>query len=122
MQQKIILVVEDDPDLLKMTVYALRPFGCQVETAANGAEALELLDLFQPDLIILNLSFPFDIGEAFIETIHTRPDLAHTQIIVVTVFGSEHTHHLQGEVDYIFQKPYNLGELRAAVEQSLSVA
>jgi DNA-binding response OmpR family regulator len=120
MTSKVVLVVEDDPDIRKMIVYALKPFGCHVETAADGAQAVTLLDDLRPDLMILDLNLPYVAGEEVLE--HARSSEWHDdmRVIVVTVFGEDHTRSLVGSVEHIFQKPYNLTDFRAAVEQTLS--
>jgi DNA-binding response OmpR family regulator len=62
-----ILLVDDDPDLLSVTGFALRQAGFLVVTAADGAAALEVFAREQPDLAVLDINLPklngFDLAK-----------------------------------------------------------
>ena len=53
-----ILVVDDEPNILDVIAMALRFQGFEVETAANGREALAGVRSFQPHLILLDIMLP----------------------------------------------------------------
>jgi two-component system OmpR family response regulator len=53
-----ILVVDDDPDIVRLLKYFLEAKGRQVQTASTGAEALELFKREPPDLVILDVILP----------------------------------------------------------------
>lgn len=53
-----ILLVDDDPDLLSVTGFALQQAGFLVIKAANGAEALDAFAAEQPDLAVLDINMP----------------------------------------------------------------
>jgi len=53
-----ILLVDDDPDLLAVTGFALQQAGFLVVTAADGAAALEVFEREQPDLAVLDINLP----------------------------------------------------------------
>jgi DNA-binding response OmpR family regulator len=55
---KRVLVVDDEPTIRELVADALREFGYQIETAANGAEALEVMQRWLPDAIVLDLMMP----------------------------------------------------------------
>lgn len=56
--QAKILVVDDDPDIIKATTRVLETRGYQVIAALNGEECLEKIREEEPDLIILDLLMP----------------------------------------------------------------
>jgi CheY-like chemotaxis protein len=58
MHQAKILVVDDDPDIIKATTRVLETRGYQVIAALNGEECLERIREERPDLIILDLLMP----------------------------------------------------------------
>src|SRR5688572_25956418 len=62
-----ILVVEDDPAVLQALSIVLEQEGYDVETAANGREALESVRNGRPDLILLDLWMPVMNGWEFLE-------------------------------------------------------
>lgn len=65
MDRKRILVVEDEYSINDVLTFALRKEGYEVRSAFNGKEALELVENFKPDLVLLDLMLPdmdgFDI-------------------------------------------------------------
>ncbi len=67
-----ILIVEDDPDILSSLAEVIREEGYEVETAANGYQALAKLEAGMPDLIFLDLMMPLMDGWKFMETAEQR--------------------------------------------------
>ena len=59
---KKILVVDDEPDILKVVVFRLEKAGYEVFSAVNGQEALDSIDKIHPDLIVLDLIVPIIDG------------------------------------------------------------
>ena len=59
---KKVLIIDDDPVILKTASMRLKAKGYEVATATEGAEALQLLRDGAPDLILLDINFPADIG------------------------------------------------------------
>jgi len=55
---KKILIVDDEPDILRATKVRLISFGYEVITAGDGQDAMELLQKETPDLILLDLRLP----------------------------------------------------------------
>ena len=54
----IILLVEDDPDSLDVTAYALQREGFDIITAGSGHEALQCWQVEQPDMVVLEAALP----------------------------------------------------------------
>jgi DNA-binding response OmpR family regulator len=59
----LVLAVDDDPRLLRLIQLTLRAEGYEVATAATGSNALDLLSLARPALVILDLNMPEMDGE-----------------------------------------------------------
>jgi CheY-like chemotaxis protein len=59
---KQILIVDDDPVILKTTSHKLSAAGYAVSTAVDGSEAINVVGCAKPDLIILDLDFPPDVA------------------------------------------------------------
>ncbi|MDD2654060.1 MAG: response regulator [Candidatus Omnitrophica bacterium] len=55
---KTILVVDDEPDILKILLFRLNKLGYDVITATNGIEAIDAVRDNMPDLILLDLMIP----------------------------------------------------------------
>lgn len=79
-----ILVVDDDQEIVEMLVYNLKKEGFVVQTAFNGAEALEKAADFLPDLILLDVMMP---GQDGIEVCYQLRDLDEFKNTII-VFSS----------------------------------
>ncbi|MFL6274332.1 MAG: response regulator [Blastocatellia bacterium] len=86
--ERKILVVEDHPDSRDLLALYLRMQDYTVYTAEDGLEALKLVQLDCPDLIITDLSMPLMDGKELIRRVHQMPDCTGIPIIVMTAFGS----------------------------------
>ena len=53
-----VLIVDDDPDIIRLVSYNLMQAGFEVVTADSGRQALEIADKRPPDLVILDLMLP----------------------------------------------------------------
>ncbi len=80
-----ILLIDDDPVLLKLYSTRLTADGHQVETANNGETAIELLSTFSPQLIVADLLMPKLNGFSFLEYLNSQPKYAS---IIKIVFSS----------------------------------
>ncbi len=79
-----ILVVDDDPDCLDVLATRLRAAGYEVETAANGAEALEQCRRRRVDVVIADWMMPGMDGLELCRTLKADPDLRRIYFILLT--------------------------------------
>lgn len=86
-----VLVVEDDPVLRRLYEIKLRqwPMHPEVLTAGDGYEALVLLGLKQPDMLIADLNMPGLDGFRMLRTIQGAPELAGMKVVVVSGLDPE---------------------------------
>jgi len=116
-----ILVVDDEPDLLELVRVNLRQAGFQVETAATGREALDLLRRSPPDLLLLDLMLPDISGTDICRQVRADPERADVPIIMLTARADEIDRVVGLELgadDYV-TKPFNPRELVARVKAIL---
>jgi CheY-like chemotaxis protein len=79
-----VALVVDDSMLIRYTVCRfLEERGFTVESATNGAEALEILDRVKPDLIVTDMQMPKMSGSELITAVKSKPETAGVPIIVV---------------------------------------
>jgi DNA-binding NarL/FixJ family response regulator len=101
-----LLVVEDEPLMASLLAQTLRSANFQVETAANAAEARKVVDRFDPDIVLLDISLgdgPSGIHLAHV--IHeTRPDIA---VLILTKHPDAKSATAEG-----LELPPNVGFLR----------
>jgi two-component system chemotaxis response regulator CheY len=79
-----VLVVDDELDAREMLRELIEMAGCSVLLAANGAEALTLLDAHRPCMIILDLMMPRMTGSEMVEVLRSRADLASLPVLIST--------------------------------------
>ena len=113
-----ILYVEDEPELRDHVAFALRLHIDTVTTAANGQEALELIRLNQPDIVISDIRMPVIDGLALTATL--RQKYPAIPVILCTAFTD--TDYLLKAIElgvaaYI-PKPINTESLLAAIRQA----
>ncbi|HSE32234.1 MAG TPA: diguanylate cyclase [Pyrinomonadaceae bacterium] len=82
-----ILVVDDNPDKLRLLEAALRLAGYHVNTATDGEEALAAVESYQPDLIITDVMMPRMNGYELAERIRSNPRTRFIPVIMQTAAG-----------------------------------
>jgi two-component system, chemotaxis family, chemotaxis protein CheY len=113
-----ILVVDDDPTILDFVSVALTDEGYEVRTATDGRVALEIIDRWPPDLILLDMRMPIMDGWEFAQVYIARPG-PHAPVVVLT--AAEDAAALAAEIHaagYV-AKPFTIDELLRVVEHYL---
>ncbi len=87
--KKKILIVEDDTDISSIVEYNLQEEGFQTRIVDNGIEALKVVKIFRPDLIILDIMLPGMNGFDVCKKIRSDEITAVIPIIIITVKSSE---------------------------------
>lgn len=117
-QKALVLVVDDDPGLVRLITLNLELEGYRVITANNGKAALQLTKEQQPSLVLLDIMLPNMDGFQVCERIREFTDVP---IIMITAKGGAEdvVHGLDiGADDYVI-KPFSINELVARVKAVL---
>lgn len=117
---KKVLVVDNNPVLLKAVSAILEQEGCEVRTANNGLHALEVLETFTPDLIFTDLVMPLVGGEQLCRIIRSNPKFAHIYLVILSaIILEEKEQTLQAiDCDLCIAKG-NLKEMREHIRLAL---
>jgi DNA-binding response OmpR family regulator len=121
MEQKKILVVEDEKDCLLTIAAELRSSGYKVVSARDALAAVTMAVQEKPDLILLDISLPAGSGIDVMKRITSMSPIAMTPIIIVTASDSVATKKQafeNGAVAY-FQKPFDFDKLLEAIQKAL---
>jgi DNA-binding response OmpR family regulator len=123
-----LLIVDDDPDTVRLMKHVLAKNGHRVSTATSGAEALACLEtsLHSPDpirLVLLDLMMPGIDGLEVLRRMRDNPRLASIPAIVVTAAYSptQETDGLDAGADDFIAKPYQPQILLARVRTALRI-
>ena len=113
-----VLVVDDDPSLLKAMRIGLTARGGEVVTADTGAEAVSQVVLAAPDLVILDLGLPDLDG---IEVCRRIREFSGVPIVVLSAYGDERrkVEALDSGADDFVTKPFGMAELEARLRVAL---
>ena len=114
-----VLVVEDDPDIVRLLAILLGDLPCHLDVAADGARAVELASDGNYDAIVLDISLPILDGLAVCRTI--RDQQVFTPILMLTARGTEldRVAGLDGGADDYMSKPFSIPELQARMKALL---
>jgi CheY-like chemotaxis protein len=114
----LALVVEDDVMLCELLEGCLQSFGYRVETATQGALALDLVRTSPPDVIVLDLQMPV-MDEAAFSAAYRHDEGRHAPIVVLSgVAGAEELAARIGAVGTV-RKPFDLEDLRSTLHQAV---
>ena len=116
--RQLILVVDDDPAVLKLLKRSLELEGYDVATATDGKTGLQLIEDIEPALVILDVMMP---GLDGFQVCERARRFMNIPIIMLTVRGrlDEVVHGLEIGADDYLTKPFNLDELVARVRTIL---
>jgi PAS domain S-box-containing protein len=117
-----ILVVDDDPGICHTLKEILEASGCRVETACDGAQGLERVESFAPDLVLSDVVMPkMDGYELYTAVRRQRPGLP---VLMMTAFHYDKDHiikrsRVEGLTGVIFKKPVDTLRLREVIAETL---
>ncbi|MFA5507209.1 MAG: response regulator [Vulcanimicrobiota bacterium] len=120
-QSAKVLVVDDEPNVLRSLVQYLTIEEFTVETASNGQEALEKVDSFNPELILLDVMMPGMDGFEVLDKVKEKPGHSDTPVIMLTAKDQSSDvlkGYQSGATSYLV-KPFNLDELVETINQTL---
>jgi CheY-like chemotaxis protein len=79
-----VLVVDDEVDIVELLEFAITDAGATVRSATSGRAALELLPLWKPDVMLLDIDMPEMNGYELLSIIRHDPALEHVPAVAVT--------------------------------------
>src|SRR5687768_18106507 len=84
MRRKTVLLVEDNADVRSLFSRVLALAGFVVKEAADGMDALRLIDSAPPDLVVLDLGLPRVTGYDVLYELRQHPHTAEIPVVVIT--------------------------------------
>jgi two-component system phosphate regulon response regulator PhoB len=116
-----VLVVEDEDALATLLQYNLEKEGYSVALAADGEEALMLVDERQPDLVVLDWMLPKISGIELCRRLRGRSETRNMPIMMLTARGeeSDRIRGLDTGADDYVTKPFSMTELAARIRAVL---
>ena len=117
-----ILVIDDEPYILRSLSYLLSREGYRVETASNGEDGLARLRELHPPLVFLDIMLPRMNGYEVCERIRGDEELARTYVIMLSANGQQidRERGLSNGADEYMTKPFSPREIASRVHTLLA--
>ena len=118
-----VLIVDDEPVNQELLEAFLIGCDYDLDFAADGAEALEKVKSFEPDLVLLDIMMPKMSGFEVCEQIKSAPETAGVMVLMVTALGElgDVERAVKVGCDDYLSKPVNKAELLKRVENMLKL-
>lgn len=120
---KKILVVDDEPDILKVLVARLKEQGYETITALDGEQALAQAEQHKPDLIILDIMMPGMDGTEAAQKLKENPKTENIPIIFLSALQTKTEEESEGDRiggNVILSKPFEINILLAKIREMSS--
>lgn len=114
---KKILVIDDDPVIVKYIVNVLNDNGYETLTASNGLEGCEVLKKVKPDLITLDLQMHEEWGTNFYRKISKNKEFKDIPVIVISGLAGRHL-SIKNAVAYL-PKPFDPDKLLGIIKKTI---
>lgn len=120
---KIVVCIEDEPEMIMLIKAILNRKGYDVTGAENGREGLEAVERTKPDLVLLDLMMPGMDGWEVYQKLKANEATQHIPVIVVTAKAQSIDKMLGlhiAKVDDYIAKPFSPQELVESIERVLA--
>jgi len=116
-----ILIVEDNPQNMRLLEMVLRAKNYTLLKATDGEEALDMAIREQPDLIIMDIQLPKVSGLEVTRKLRETPAFSHTPIIAITAYAmkGDKERVIESGCDAYLSKPINTRELPEMIAEML---
>ena len=118
---KLVLAVDDEPDILEMLKIWLESYGYRVMTSENGRAALQLFGEFGADLVILDIMMPGMDGLEVLSNLKAEKKNVNLPVVMLTAKGDTKSifeAQRLGATDFLM-KPFEEKELARIIESIL---
>jgi DNA-binding response OmpR family regulator len=108
-----VLLVDDDPAILRLLEVNFRLEGFDVDAASHGEEALAIATATPPDVVVLDLMMPGMDGRELCKRLRAVAETSHVPIVFLTARGKDDTPDVERSI--VVAKPFDTVQLIARV-------
>ena len=112
-----VLVVEDHAESAEALLELLGMWGYEAQAAADGEEALGLLEGFRPDIVIADIGLPGIDGHELARRVRRLPGHRETLLIALTGYGDGADEFAESGFDHHLMKPVDLTNLERLLDR-----
>ncbi|WP_171179910.1 response regulator transcription factor [Ruegeria sp. HKCCD8929] len=112
-----VLLIEDEPNITEAIRFLLTREGWQVETHAEGTDAVDVIRATQPDLVILDVMLPGKSGMDILRDLRDRDEMRDLPVLMLTARGQSRDRDMaeKAGVSRFMTKPFSNTEVLTAV-------
>ena len=115
---KTVMIVDDEPDLLKVMSFGLKMAGYKAITCSNSEQAVELINKEKPDLVLLDLLMPKMSGEDICKIVKSDQKLKHIPVVFLTAILCETKEKIESiGADGYLEKPFEPEKLMEKIKE-----
>jgi len=117
-----ILVVDDEPNIVLILEFLLQREGYSVEKAYNGLQALEIANVFHPDIIVLDVMMPGMDGFEVARKMRNNAALESAKIVFLTAKGTQRDKEsgYASGAEYYMIKPFDNDEFVHTINEIMA--
>lgn len=112
-----VLLIEDEPNITEAIRFLLTREGWQVESHAEGTDAIQVIAAARPDLVILDVMLPGKSGMDILRDLRDHADLQALPVLMLTARGQSRDREMaeRAGVSRFMTKPFSNAEVLTAV-------
>jgi two-component system OmpR family response regulator len=117
LMSKMVLLIEDEPNIIEAINFLLKRDGWEVKTHANCHDALDAIHRNKPDLIVLDVMLPGKSGYEILRDLRTEEDNKALPVLMLTARGQDKDRDLATQLGAtrFMTKPFSNAELLSVV-------
>ncbi|MEO0811308.1 MAG: response regulator [Myxococcota bacterium] len=120
----VALVADDHQDIRNVLGSVLRECGCEVHLAENGVQAVEMLELYPVDILLLDLQMPKMDGFGVLELVKKRAGKISSPLTLIVTANADVEGRIRGTelgaIDFV-DKPFRVPAVRLRIERMMSM-
>ncbi|NNE80618.1 MAG: response regulator [Silicimonas sp.] len=119
MDERRVLLIEDEPNIIEAIRFILSRDGWRVDTHSDGNTAMDAVLRRGPDLIILDVMLPNKSGYDILNDLRAGDDTREIPVLMLTARGQKKDRELAEKLgaDKFMTKPFSNGEILATVRE-----
>ncbi len=115
-----ILIIEDDLDILSMMLFLFRKKGYNVTAISKAEEAFEKIDIFLPDLVLMDVFLSGSDGRDICKRLKRQKKTKNIPVIMISANpDAAHNMHVYGADDFV-HKPFEINDLLGRINNLIT--
>lgn len=115
--QPKVLIMDDEPDILDAMALILDDFGYGVKTSTTGSNVFEMVDVFQPDVVLIDVLMAGQDGRDICKTLKASDQTKNLPVIMVSAHPTVKESVFAAGADDFVAKPFDIHDLVETIQK-----